>query len=68
MSLRYGFEKDQGTTKETINQFCFHDFLRQTSRFKALEAETKALDKDELDKISAAAGVETRPVCSLLFR
>lgn len=35
--------------------------------FKALEAETKALDKDELDKISAA-GVETRPVCSLLFR
>ncbi len=36
--------------------------------FKALEAETKALDKDEFDEISAAAGVETRPVCSLLFR
>ncbi len=35
---------------------------------RALDAETKRLDKDELDRINAAGGMEGRPTCSLLWR
>ena len=34
---------------------------------KALEAETRSLDQNELDKINAAGGAENRPTCSILF-
>ena len=36
--------------------------------FKAMEAETRSLDKEELDKINAAGSVWPPWTCSVLFR